>query len=53
MIIPKGYTSKYLAGEVTMDEQVDKIMGAYRMQDAASDFVLFEGTGAPRPDAPR
>jgi len=45
VIIPRGYTSRYLAGEVTRDDQVERILSAYAVQDAASDFVLFEGTG--------
>ncbi|KAL1503498.1 hypothetical protein AB1Y20_011979 [Prymnesium parvum] len=45
VLIPKGYTSRYIAGEHSRDEQVKAIRDAYEAQQAASDFVLVEGTG--------
>jgi BioD-like phosphotransacetylase family protein len=45
VIIPKGYTAKYIDGKVTMAQQVEKIMSALDTVSGASDTVMLEGTG--------
>ena len=45
VIIPKGYTSRYIDGDITREEQVELIRKAQATQEAASDFLLVEGTG--------
>ncbi len=45
VIIPRGYTKDYIEGKITHQGQLDKIMDSFQNVDAASDIVLFEGTG--------
>lgn len=45
VIIPKGYTSKYIDGEMTSEDQENAIRGAFARQNEDSDIVLVEGTG--------
>lgn len=45
VIIPKGYTSKYIDSEINSDAQVEAIRRSFAAQSAVSDAVLVEGTG--------
>ncbi len=45
VIIPRGYTKKYIDGEISYDEQLKDIELAYDKVSEASDVVLMEGTG--------
>jgi len=45
VIIPKGYTSRYIDGEESKTRQVEKIKSSYQSVRDASDAVLIEGTG--------
>jgi len=45
VIIPRGYTKKYVDGEITYQEQLDDIGHSFREVRDASDVVLCEGTG--------
>ena len=45
VIIPKGYTSRYIDSEINSDAQVEAIRRSFAAQSAASDVVLVEGTG--------
>lgn len=45
VIIPRGYTSRYINGEVQHETQVRAITRAYDAIAAKSDIVLAEGTG--------
>jgi len=45
VIIPRGYTKKYIEGKITYEDQLDKIMNSFRNVNNASDVVLCEGTG--------
>jgi len=45
VIIPRGYTKKYIEGKIDHQDQLDKIMDSYDKVSGASDIVLFEGTG--------
>lgn len=45
VIIPRGYTKKYIDGEISYDEQLKDIEHAFEKVSEASDVVLLEGTG--------
>ena len=45
VIIPAGYTKRYVDGEIAITDQVDRIMTAMEQVTEASDVVLLEGTG--------
>lgn len=45
VIIPRGYTKKYVDGEITYEKQLHDIESSFREVSAASDVVLCEGTG--------
>lgn len=45
VIIPRGYTKKFVDGEITYEKQMDDINTAFRHVSEASDVVLCEGTG--------
>lgn len=45
VIIPRGYTKKYIDGEITAEEQLQQIDIAFGEVSGASDVVLIEGTG--------
>ena len=45
VIIPSGYTKKYVDGEITLKSQVEDVETAMEHITAASDVVLAEGTG--------
>lgn len=45
VIFPRGFTKSFLDGKVTEAELRKKIHAAYEKIDAASDFIIVEGTG--------
>lgn len=45
VIIPKGYTKRFVDGEVSLEEQIKAVEKAMTHVTAASDVVLCEGTG--------
>jgi dethiobiotin synthetase len=45
VIIPPGYTKKFIDGEISMAQQVRDITAAMEHVSDASDVVLIEGTG--------
>jgi len=46
VIIPRGYTSRYIDGDKSMYEaQVEAIQGAFQRVEDSSETVLVEGTG--------
>ena len=45
VIIPRGYTKKYINGEITHQDQLDAIQKSFKNVSDASDIVLCEGTG--------
>eukprot|EP00557_Chaetoceros_sp_GSL56_P005643 CAMPEP_0176497098 /NCGR_PEP_ID=MMETSP0200_2-20121128/11539_1 /TAXON_ID=947934 /ORGANISM="Chaetoceros sp., Strain GSL56" /LENGTH=430 /DNA_ID=CAMNT_0017895081 /DNA_START=27 /DNA_END=1319 /DNA_ORIENTATION=- len=45
VIIPQGYTKKYIEGQITHGDQLDKILQSYKHVSEASDVTLMEGTG--------
>ncbi|KAL3811748.1 hypothetical protein ACHAXA_005718 [Cyclostephanos tholiformis] len=45
VIIPRGYTKKFINGEITYEEQMHLIRNSYDEVSSASDVVLCEGTG--------
>ncbi len=45
VIIPSGYTKKFVDGEISFDKQIDDVQNAMRHVTEASDVVLCEGTG--------
>jgi len=45
VIIPSGYTKKYLDGEISFETQQQAIEDSFRKVQDASDIVLIEGTG--------
>ena len=45
VIIPRGYTKKYIDGEINHDDQLQQINTSYGEVSKASDVVLIEGTG--------
>lgn len=45
VIIPRGYTKKFVDGEITLDKQVKDVEAAMKSVADASDVVLCEGTG--------
>ena len=45
VIIPSGYTKKYLDGEISFETQQQAIEDSFRKVQDASDIVLVEGTG--------
>lgn len=45
VIIPRGYTKKYMDGHISNDEQLRRIATAFGEVSRASDAVLIEGTG--------
>ena len=45
VIIPKGYTSRYIDSEINSDAQVEAIRRSFAAQSESSDVVLVEGTG--------
>jgi len=45
VIIPRGYSKRYIDGKITHQDQLDKIVNSFKNVDEASDVVLFEGTG--------
>lgn len=45
VIIPRGYTKKYIEGKISYEEQLAEITEAFGEVSRASDVVLIEGTG--------
>lgn len=45
VIIPEGYTRKYVDGEITLNSQIDSVLEAMTSVANASNIVLCEGTG--------
>jgi dethiobiotin synthetase len=45
VIIPDGYTRKYVDGVITLNSQIDTVLHAMTSVAQASDIVLCEGTG--------
>lgn len=45
VIIPAGYTKKFIDGEIAIQNQIGKIEAAMKHVTDASDIVLVEGTG--------
>jgi dethiobiotin synthetase len=45
VIIPAGYTKRYVDGEITLESQVKDVETAMEHISSASDVVLVEGTG--------
>lgn len=45
VIIPSGYTKKYVDGEITLNSQIDDVEVAMGHVASASDVVVLEGTG--------
>lgn len=45
VIIPRGYTKRYLDGEISHGQEVADIEESFRNVNEASDIVLCEGTG--------
>ena len=45
VIIPRGYTKKYINGKITHQDQLDAIQKSFKNVSDASDIVLCEGTG--------
>mmetsp|Transcript_19285 Transcript_19285/g.24880 ORF Transcript_19285/g.24880 Transcript_19285/m.24880 type:complete len:505 (+) Transcript_19285:106-1620(+) len=45
VIIPKGYTKKFVDGEISVTEQIEKVERAMTHVAENSDVVLCEGTG--------
>lgn len=45
VIIPRGYTKKYIEGKISYEEQLEQIGTAFGEVNRASDAVLIEGTG--------
>ena len=45
VIIPRGYTKRFIDGEITHQEQLDKVLDSHEQVEKASDIVLLEGTG--------
>mmetsp|Transcript_12757 Transcript_12757/g.24257 ORF Transcript_12757/g.24257 Transcript_12757/m.24257 type:complete len:507 (-) Transcript_12757:91-1611(-) len=45
VIIPSGYTKRYVDGEITISSQVDDILAAMEHVTQRSNVVLCEGTG--------
>jgi len=45
VLIPKGYTKKYLDGQISDDAQQEMVQQAYSEISSRSDVVLCEGTG--------
>lgn len=45
VIIPRGYTKKFIDGEVSYEQQIADIENAFEHVSATSDVVVAEGTG--------
>lgn len=45
VIIPRGYTKKYVDGEISHQDQLKRIETCFRHVQAKSDIVVLEGTG--------
>jgi BioD-like phosphotransacetylase family protein len=45
VLIPSGYTRKYIDGEIGLDEQIHAIRRGYDSIKSSCDVVLLEGTG--------
>lgn len=45
VIIPRGYTKKYIDGEISLEDQITAVERAMTNVTAASDVILIEGTG--------
>ena len=45
VIIPRGYTKRFIEGKITYEGQLDKIKESFSNVQRASDVVLCEGTG--------
>lgn len=45
VIIPRGYTKKFIDGEITYEKQIADIEASFKMVTECSDVVLAEGTG--------
>jgi AAA domain len=45
VIIPSGYTKRYVDGEISFDKQLKDVETAMQHVQGASDVVLCEGTG--------
>lgn len=45
VIIPRGYTKKFIEGNITYQDQLDAIQQSFKNVSDASDIVLCEGTG--------
>lgn len=45
VIIPRGYTKKFIEGNITYQDQLDAIQHSFKNVSDASDIVLCEGTG--------
>jgi hypothetical protein len=45
VIIPQGYTKRFVDGEITFEDQLAKVKDAMSNVVKSSDIVLIEGTG--------
>ena len=45
VLVPRDYTKRFIDGEVSSTEQMDKIQAAVRNVQKTSDVLIFEGTG--------
>ena len=45
VIIPRGYTKKYIDGEIDHHDQLSRVIDAFHHIQEASDVTLMEGTG--------
>mmetsp|Transcript_21323 Transcript_21323/g.48097 ORF Transcript_21323/g.48097 Transcript_21323/m.48097 type:complete len:383 (-) Transcript_21323:265-1413(-) len=45
LVLPRGYTKKFIDGKITEVEQRDKILSAFEAVKGANPFTVVEGTG--------
>ena len=45
VILPAGYTKKYLDGHISEDAQIETVQSSFDRVSAAHDFTVVEGTG--------
>ena len=45
VVIPSGYTKKFIDGEITENSQIEAILSSYNALEAESDYIVVEGTG--------
>ena len=45
VIVPRGYTKRYIDGDITHSDQLERVVDAFKHVRDASDITLLEGTG--------